>query len=72
MKHPPLSCELHKHKSDEDEVWIPGGGLAANIAAAAHIAHILSDNYSCVLPVQRAELGEIGLLLWTENVSRKT
>lgn len=59
MKHLPLSCELHKHKSDEDNDRIPGGSTA-NIAAAAHIAYILTDNCSCVLPVERADLGEIG------------
>ncbi len=66
---PPSSCELHKHKSDEDKDRIPGGPTA-NIAAAAHIAHILPDNCSCVLPGERADLGEIGLLLRIENVSK--
>lgn len=69
MKHPPLCCELHKHKSDEDKDSIPGGPTA-NIAAAAHIAHILADNCSCVLPVEKADVGEIGLLLRIEKVSR--
>lgn len=70
MKHPPLSCELHKHKSDEDKDRIPGGPTANIAAAAAHIAHILTDNCSCVLPVEKADHGEIGLLLRIENVSR--
>lgn len=68
MKHPPLSCELHKHKSEEDKDRIPGGPAA--IAAPAHIATILTYNCSCVVPVEKADLSEIGLLLWIENVSR--
>lgn len=57
MKHnPPLSCELHKHKSDEDKDRIPGGPTA-NIAAAAHIER----------EREKADLGEMGLLLRSEK-----
>lgn len=64
MKHPPLSCELHKSEEDKDRI---PGGPAANIA---HIAHILTYDCSCVLPVEKADIGEIRLLLRIENVSR--
>lgn len=67
MKHPPLSCELHKHKSEEDKDRIPGG--AANIAAATHIAHITTHGCRSVLPVEQADFGETGVLLRIQNVS---
>lgn len=39
----------------------PGGPAANILAAAAHIAHALTDDCSCALPVENADRSEIGL-----------